>query len=129
MIHFLQVYDSRIGVELLEYVICSRILRQLRDRPVLIGGVTEDDRARRTRCCASRRELIRLEDPFLGGRSILCLPNSLHAESALFHHAFATHCYVRIELPVQWLRERVLRPRRLSIPEPVEVANLVRTVV
>src|SRR5260221_4270494 len=62
-------------------------------------------------------------------RAIFCLTNSLHAESAFLHHAFAAHGHVGIELPVQWFRERVLWTRGLAVTKPVEIANLVRTVV
>src|SRR5438105_1855397 len=62
-------------------------------------------------------------------RTIFCLTNSLHAESALLHHALSAHSHVGIELPVQRLGECVLRARGLAVTEPVEVANLVWTVV
>src|SRR5512143_3037561 len=62
-------------------------------------------------------------------RAILRFADSLHAEAALLHHALAAHRDVGVELPVERLGERVLFAIRLTIPEPIEVANLVRAVV
>src|SRR5687767_3334050 len=61
--------------------------------------------------------------------AILRLANALHAEGALLHDTLAAHRHVRIELPVQRLGERILPAANLTIPEPVEVADLVRAVV
>src|SRR2546423_10020881 len=60
---------------------------------------------------------------------MLAFANALYAEAALLHHALAAHRDIRIELPVHPLRPGVLRTRRLAVAEPVEVANLVWTVV
>src|SRR5450755_323967 len=60
---------------------------------------------------------------------MLGFANALHAEGAFLHHTLAAHGHVRIQLPVHALRPRVLWARRLAVAEPVEIANLVRTVI
>src|SRR5712671_3963304 len=129
MCDFLQINNRRECVELFEYVVRPRILGELRYRPALVGRVTEHDRARRTSRGASRRELVRFERPLLCRGAIFRLANSLDAEGALLHHALSAYGHIRIQLPVERLGERVLRTCRLAVAEPVEVANLVRTVV
>src|SRR5205085_218098 len=47
----------------------------------------------------------------------------------LLHHTLAAHRDIRIQLPIERLRERVLLAIGLAISEPIEVANLVRAVV
>src|SRR5258708_9517196 len=126
---FLQVDNRRKCVELFEYVVRPRILGELRHRPALVRGVTEHDRARWTTRGASRRELVRFKGPLLRRGAILGLADSLDAEGALLHYALSAHGDIRIQLPVERLGERVLRPCRLTVAEPVEVANLVRTIV
>src|SRR5687767_15212106 len=54
--------------------------------------------------------------------------STLFPYTTLFR-SLRAHRDVRIELPVQRLGERVLHAIRLTVSEPVEVANLVRTVV
>src|SRR5258706_9640065 len=61
--------------------------------------------------------------------AIFRLTNSLHAERAFLHHALSAHGHVGIELPVQRLGESVLRTGGLAVTKPIEVANLVGTVV
>src|SRR6185503_15682750 len=129
MCHLLQIDDRRESVQLLEDMIRARILCHLRHRPVFIGGVAEDDCARGTRGGTRGGELVRLQGALFQSRTILGFTNSLHAETALLHHALSTHRDIGIELPVQWLGEGVLRPGRLTITEPVEVANLVGAVI
>src|SRR2546427_6175314 len=125
MIPFLQVDDRRISVELFEDMICACVFRELSDRPVFVCCVTERNRARWAGSGAGCREFVRPECALLGGRTILCLANPLHAERALFHHAFSADGDVGIQLPVERLGKRVLWPRRLTVTKPVEVANLV----
>src|SRR5687768_10815576 len=60
---------------------------------------------------------------------MLSLANALDAEGALLHDTLGAHRDVGVELPVERLREGVLRPDRLTVAEPVEVANLLRPVV
>src|SRR5690242_6288896 len=129
MIDLLQVDHSREGVELLEDVIRAAVLRELCDRPLRISGVTEGDGARRTRRCASGRELIGRELTMLERGAILRLTDALHAKAALLHHTFAAHRDIRIELPVERLGERVLLAPGFAIAEPVEVADLIRAIV
>src|SRR6185437_13339656 len=57
------------------------------------------------------------------------LADALHTEAALLHDALAAHRDIRVELPAQPLRPRILRPGRLAVAEPVEVPDLVRAVV
>src|SRR5205085_9536524 len=45
------------------------------------------------------------------------------------HDAFRAHGDVGVQLPVERLGERILRAIRFAVPEPVEVADLVWTVV
>src|SRR3954468_12738066 len=129
VIHLFQVDHSGEGVELLEHVVRATILDQLRDRPVRICRVAEHDGPRRTGRGASGREFIGLELAMLERSNVLRLTDALHAERALLHDALAANRHVRVELPVQRLRERVLLAIRLAVTEPVEVANLVRTIV
>src|SRR3982074_3201383 len=129
MCDFLQVDNRRKCVELFEYVIRPRILRELRYRPALVRGVAEHDRARRTTCGAGRREFVRFKRPLLCRGAILGLANSLDAEGALLHHTLSAHSDIRIQLPIERLGERVLRACWLTVTEPVEIANLVGTVV
>ena len=129
MIDLLQVDHRREGVELLEHVVRPAILGPLGHRPVLVGRVAEDDRARRAGLRAGHRELVDVQVALLERGAVLGLLDALHAERALLHDAFVAHRDVRVELPVQRLREGVLRARRVAVAEPVVVADLVRAVV
>src|SRR5213596_987248 len=129
MTHFFQVDDGCVSIQLLEDVISAGVFSQLRYRPVFVGCVAERDSAGRTRSRACRRELVGLELALFRLRTILRLTNPLNAKGALFHHALSAHRYIGIQLPVERLWEGVLWPRRLSVTEPVEVTNLVGTVV
>src|SRR5690349_19374677 len=75
VIDLLQVDHGGEGVELLEHVVRSAILDQLRDRPVGIRGVTEHDRAGWACGGARRGELVRLHVPMLERGAILGLAN------------------------------------------------------
>jgi hypothetical protein len=45
MIDLLQIDHRGEGVELLEHVVCARVVDAMRDRPALVGHVAERDRA------------------------------------------------------------------------------------
>src|SRR3954469_24338024 len=129
MIDLLQIDHRGEGIELLEHVVRPAIGGERRHRPTRVRRVAEGDGTTRTRLRARDGEFIGLQIAMLGGREGLRLANPLDAEGALLHDALAAHRDVRIELPVEWLRERVLLAIRLAVPEPVEVADLVRAVV
>src|SRR5436305_2790344 len=129
MIDFFQINHGRVGVELLEHVIRAPILGELRDRPLRISRIAEGDGPRRTRGSARSGEFVGGELAMLECSAILRLTNALHTEGAFFHDTFAAHRYVGIQLPIERLGERILLAARLTIAKPVEVTNLVRTIV
>src|SRR4051812_11755449 len=129
MIDLLQVDHGGVGVQLFEDMVCAAILDLLCNGPLRIGGITERDGARRAGLCARYRELVRRELASLRLGPRLRLADALDAEGALLHDTLAADGDVRVELPVERLRERVLLAILFAVPEPVEVANLVRAVV
>src|SRR5438093_2402828 len=125
----LQVDHRGVGVQLLEDVIGPPVLRQLRDGPRGIGRVAEGDGARRAGGGTRRRELVRDQVTVLECRAVFGLTNALNAEGALLHYALSAHGDIGIELPVERLGKRILLAVRLTVTEPVEVADLVGAVV
>src|ERR1700689_4028558 len=97
------------------------VLHELRHRPGRVRGIAECDRARWTPLRARDRELIRRDPAALQPGTVLRLADPLYAERALLHDPLAAHRHVGVELPVERLGERVLRPVRLTISEPVEI--------
>src|SRR5439155_25023005 len=102
---------------------------RLRHGPIRIGDIAEGDGARRAGRGARRRELVRLHIAVLDRGAVLGFANALHAEGALLHHTLCAHRDVRVELPVERFGERVLFAVLLAVTEPVEITNLVGTVV
>src|SRR5204862_4985314 len=83
----------------------------------------------RTGCSTRRGKLVRLERSLLGPRAILGFADALDTESTLLHHALPAHRDIRIELPVEGFRKRVLRSGGLSVSEPVEVPDFIWAIV
>src|SRR6185312_447811 len=117
-------------VELFEYMIRALVLDQSRNRPRLVRRVAECDGARGARFRARGREFVGTQrSVVLELGAMLRAANALDAHGALLHDTLAAHRDVGIELPVERLGKRVLRPMWLAVTKPVEVANLVGTVV
>ena len=60
---------------------------------------------------------------------IFCLPDALDAEGTLLHDPLRAHGDIRVELPIERLGEGVEWLALFGMIEPVEVPDLVRTVV
>src|SRR6478672_9793863 len=110
MIYLLQIDHCRESVELFEHVIRTLVVNHPGHGPLFVCRITERDRARRTSLGASGSELVSLDSAMLERRAIFSLANSLHAERTFLHDALATNSDVGVELPVERLGERVLRP-------------------
>src|SRR5690606_38014852 len=128
-VDLLQVDHRGEGVQLFEYVVGATVDRQLSHRPRRVSGVAEGDGPRRAALRTRRGELVWPHSTSLRPRPVLGLANALDAEGALLHDALAADGDVRVELPVERLREGVLAALRLAVAEPVEVADLVGAVV
>src|ERR1044072_4425189 len=101
MIDLFQVDHCGECVELFKHVIRAFVVDKLRDSPSLVGSIAESDRSRWTCFRACSCEFIGLDTAMLERRAVLRFANSLHAETALLHHALSTHGDVGIELPVE----------------------------
>src|SRR5438876_821285 len=127
--HLREIRDRRQGVEPSEDVIAARVLREGRHARGLVVQVAEHDRLRRAGLRARGRDVAVLHFSILEPRPVLGTADPLHAEGALLHHALLPHRDVGIEQHVERVRPALPLPTMLGVVVPVEVADLVRTVV
>src|ERR1043166_9810948 len=124
-----EVRDGRLRVQALKHVIAARVARQRRDARRLVVQIAEHDGLRRAGLRAGRRYVAVLALAVFEARAVLRTADALHAERALLHHALLPHRDVRIEAHVQWIGPTLPLAPRLRVVVPVEVADLVGTIV
>src|SRR5256885_827863 len=124
-----QIGDARLGVQAREHVIAAWIPGQLRHAGVAVVQIAEDDRFRRARLRARGGDVTVTHGAILDPGLILRAANALHAEGALLHHALLAHRDVGIEQHGERLGEGFVLPAAFGVVVPVEVADLVRTVI
>src|SRR3954454_24294607 len=119
-----QVRNRRSSIEIFQHAISAGLLLQ----PCHFAGgvlhVAEDDRVRRTGLGTGGGKLAVSNGPVLQSGGVLGTPDALNAEGALLHDAAGPDGHVWIELEMERLR-----PGHLVVLIPVEVADLVRTIV
>src|SRR5688572_621250 len=117
----LQIRHARVRAELVEHVIRTRRMRELRDLAALVLEVAERDGPRRARLLARGHHVAVLHRALLVLRAVLARDDALHAHRALLHHAELTHGDVGVQLNLERCRP--------VVEEPVEAAYVIRTVV
>src|SRR5882762_8394533 len=124
-----QVGDRGLRVQTRQHMIAARVTGELEHARVPVVEVAEYDRLRRTGRLARGDDVAVAHVAVLESRLVLGAADALHAEGAFLHHALLAHRHVGVEQHRQRLGERFVLPVGLRVVVPVEVADLVRTVV
>src|SRR5215213_10920891 len=110
-------------IQLAKHGIITLVLFQLRHAAVRIIHVSKNDRLGRTNGLAGSHDLTVLDSSVLKLRLNFRVLNTLHAVSALLHHATAPHGHLRIA------HQLISRRGPVLVKEEIEAAYLVRAVV